>query len=354
MPVFSPEKMRKLGAEIFKAVGVSDEDADRVITSLVLSNLVGHDSHGVIRIPSYVNMVQKGKIKPNAKIDVIKETPVTAILDGNWGFGQVIGKIGMDLAIQKAQKNYVGMVCLTQCNHLGRIGEYVMMAAEKNLIGMTVCNSGPPEGIVVPFGGRKPVLSTNPMAFAVPAGTMNPFLLDFATSQRAEGKIRVAYQKGERVPNGWIVDEEGKPTNDPNDFYVEVGKEIRFKGAILPFGEHKGYGLSMLVDILGGALSGAGITSLPEYQGGNGSFMLALNIEVFRPLDEFLDTMDRFIKRVKEVPPAPGFDEVIIPGEPEFKTKEKREKEGITISKKTWEDIQSLSKELGIDIQRFL
>lgn len=354
MPNFTPDQLQKICTAIFKGVGAPEKIATLVSRSLVLNNLVGHDSHGVIRIPSYVNMVQKGKIKPDAKIEIIKETTVTAILDGNWGFGQVIGKHGMNFAIEKAERNNIGIVCLIHCNHLGRLGEYAMMAAEKNLIGMAVCNSGPPGGLVVPYGGRDPVLSTNPISFAVPAREMDTFLLDFATSQRAEGKIRVAYNKGENVPEGWIIDEEGRPTTDPKDFYDRVGKEIRFRGAILPFGEYKGYGLSMLVDILGGALSGAGVTSLPEYQGGNGAFMLALNIEGFRPLEEFLDTMDRFLKRVKSVTPAPGFDEVLFPGEPEFKTKAKREKEGINISQKTWKDIQNIARELGLDMQKYL
>ena len=220
------------------------------------------------------------------------------------------------------------------------------MTAEQGMIGLAMCNSGPKEGIVAPYGGRKPRLSTNPISAGVPAGKVKPFLMDFATSVVAEGKVRIKYFRGEKVPLGWIIDKEGNPTENPGDLYEG--------GALLTFGRHKGYALSLLVDILGGALTGAGCTSGEEYERGNGTFMLAINVEGFVSYGKFLEKVDELLLKIKDTPPMPGVERVWIPGEPEFETMEVRRAKGITITEKTWQNLSTLARELGLDLNKIL
>lgn len=232
MPTLTASQLRNLGIRVFEALGTPSSEAKRVADSLVKANLTGHDSHGVMRIPQYVKEIKRGQIKPGAKIEALRETPSTALLNGNWGFGQVIAEKGMKMAIEKAKVHSISAVGLFHCNHIGRLGEYILMAAEQDMIGILVCNAPPLGGNTAPYGGRARRLSTGPISAAVPAGKWKPFLLDFATSMAAEGKLRIKYHRGEKVPLGWIIDKEGRPTTDPKDFYEG--------GAILPFGGHKG------------------------------------------------------------------------------------------------------------------
>lgn len=346
MPTLTAGQLRNLGIKVFEALGTPTKEAKRVADSLVKANLAGHDSHGVMRIPQYADGIKRGQIKPEAKIEVVRETPSTALLDGNWGFGQVIAEKGMKMAIKKAKAHSISAVGLFHCNHIGRLGEYTLMAAEQDMIGIVVCNAAPPGGNTAPYGGRAPRLSTGPISAAVPAGKWKPFLLDFATSMVAEGKLRIKYYRGEKVPLGWIIDKEGRPTTDPKDFYEG--------GAILPFGGHKGYALSLLIDILGGALTGSGCVSSKEFVGGNGTLMMVINISSFRPLQEFKGRIDALFETIKGTPTALGFKEVMVPGEPEFRTEEKRLKEGIFVEEKTWQDIIKVAEELKLNLNRLL
>jgi len=219
------------------------------------------------------------------------------------------------------------------------------------MIGITMVNSSP---LVAPYGGSKRILSTNPMAFAIPAGKEKPFILDMATSVGAEGKIRVRLNRGEKVPDNWLLDKNGKPTNNPADLYAG--------GALLPFGAtvgYKGYGLCMLVDILCGALTGASCTSSKEYLarelfGGNGTLVMAMNIGSFTPVNKFKTRMDELIQVIKTSPVAEGFKEILIPGEPEFRSAEKRLREGIPIEETTWKEISETAKGLGLDAQKIV
>ncbi len=344
MPKLRALKLEALTSAIFKAVGSPDDVAERVGQALVGSNLMGVDSHGVVQIPLYVEWVRQGQVRPAAKVEIVRETPNVAILDGHWGFGQVTAQRGMQLAIEKAKRNQISLVGLINCNHIGRLGEYTMMAVAEGLIGITFANAGPEE--VAPFGGAERVFDTNPISVAVPAGKMHPFLLDYATSACAEGKLRVASNKGASIPEGWILDKNGRPSTDPNDFYEG--------GVILPFGGHKGYALALLVDLLGGALTCAGCTSLPEYGGGNGVLMAAIDVEAFRPLDEFVGNVDRLFTKVRESKPMPGVREILIPGEPEFREQEIRTRHGIPIDDTTWAKILTVARELQVDVDAIL
>jgi len=276
----------------------------------------------------------------------VRESPSTALLNGNWGFGQVIAEKGMEIAMEKAKAHSISAVGLFHCNHIGRLGEYALMAAEQDMIGIVACNAPPPGGNTAPYGGRARRLSTGPVSAAVPAGKWKPFLLDFATSIAAEGKLRIKYYRGEKVPLGWIIDKEGRPTTDPKDFYEG--------GAILPFGNHKGYALSLLIDILGGALTGGGCVSSKEFVGGNGTLMIAINISSFTPLQDFKERIDALFEVIKDTPTAMGFEEVMVPGEPEFRTEEKHLKEGIFVEEKTWQDITKIAEELELNLKEIV
>jgi len=346
MPTFTANQLRGVGQAIFEAVGAPPDVAQRVSDSLVTNNLMGHDSHGVIRIPSYLRKISEGQIVPQAQPEVVRETPTTALLDGHWAFGQVVAARGMEMAIAKAKEQHIAAVGMFRCPHIGRVGEYPALAAEQGMIGIALCNSGPPGGIVAPFGGRKPFFSTNPLALAVPAGERPPLLLDFATSVVAEGKMRVARNRGKQVPEGWIIDAEGHPTTDPHDLYEG--------GALLPFGGHKGYGLALFIDILGGILTGTGCTAMPDYDGGNGTFVMAIDIQNFCPLAEFQASVDQVFAAVKEVPLAPSFEEILIPGEIEYRTQAQREREGVFVEEVTWSQIVEAALGLGVDVESLL
>ena len=346
MPTFAANQLRRVGQSIFEAVDTPPDVARQVSDSLVTNNLMGHDSHGVIRIPSYLRKISERQIIPQAQPQVIRETPTTALLDGHWAFGQVVAGRGMEIAIAKAREHNIAAVGMFHCPHIGRVGEYPAMAAEQGMIGIAVCNSGPPGGIVAPFGGRKPFFSTNPLALAVPAGERPPLLLDFATSVVAEGKVRVARNRGKQIPEGWIMDSEGNASTDPHDLYQG--------GALLPFGAHKGYGLALFVDILGGILTGTGCTAMPDYDGGNGTFMIAIDIQSFHPLAKFKASVDHFIAAVKKVPLAPGVEEILVPGEIEYRTQVQRKREGILVEEVTWSEIVQAAQELGVEMQGLL
>ena len=345
-PTFTANQLQRVGRAIFEAAGTPHDVAQQVSDSLVTNNLMGHDSHGVIRIPAYLRKITQGGIVPQAQPELVRETPTTALINGHWAFGQVVAAWGMEIAIAKAREHSIAAVGVFRCPHIGRVGEYPAMAAQQGMVGITVCNSGPPGGNVAPFGGRKPFFSTNPLALAVPAGERFPLLVDFATSVVAEGKVRVARNRGKQIPLGRIVDSEGRPSTDPHDLYEG--------GALLPFGAHKGYGLALFVDILGGILTGAGCTSMPDYDGGNGTFLIAIDIQNFRPLADFRAYVDQMFAAIKEVPLAPGVEEIFIPGEIEYRTQAQREREGIFVEEVTWGLIVEAAQGLGVDVEGLL
>jgi len=345
---FSSDALVRVSAALLQEAGASGEEAQVVAEFLVQANLCGVDSHGVLRLMEYVDAIERGQVKPGAKIEKVKETRSTALVDGNWGFGQVICKKGMDIAIEKARKSMVSSVGIFHSYHVGRLADYALMATKQDMIAFLVANADPS---VAPYGGRKGVIGTNPLAFAVPSGDM-PVVVDFATSTVAEGKVRAALFKGERVPEGWIVDRFGRDTTNPADLYEPPlpPAQIRLAGALLPFGQWKGYGLGLIVDILGGALTGGGCDGDVPFNS-NGALFQVISIESFVPLKEFKMRVERVIRQVKNSPTAPGVTEILIPGEPEFKLEERRRREGIPIPEKTWNDICAVCNKYGIDAE---
>jgi len=346
MPIVSADRLRTLGADIFKAAGAPVGEAQVVANLLVEANLTGHDSHGVIRMPNYVKGIKMGAVKPGAKIAVVRETPSTALIDGGWGFGQVVCIKAMEIAIGKAEKCSVSVVSVKHCHHVGRLNTYSEMALKKDMIGVTMVNSS---SDVAPYGGMTRQLGTNPMCFAVPSGKEAPFVLDMATAVWAHGKIMVRAARGEKLPEGVLLDLEGTPTTGAAWF--EKG------GAILPIGGlvgYKGYGLSLLVELLTGALSGAGCSSSEEYRsrpfyGGNGVYMMVINIGSFTDINAFKERADNLFRAVKYSPLAKGSEEILIPGEVERRRREKNLREGIYIEESTWNQLQDVAKELGVN-----
>ena len=340
MPIFSASQLIDVGTKIFLAAGAPLEEARLVSEFLVKANLAGHDSHGIIRVIQYVNDIEKGIIKPGANIEIVNETPSTAILNGNWGFGQVVAKRAMDLAIEKAKRNAISVVCVYNCNHIGRLADYAVMASENDMIGVVMANS---TKIVAPFGGRERMLSTGPICFAFPSYLEFPLVIDVATSVVAEGKVRVALHKGEKIPLGWIIDKDGNPSSNPKDLYDG--------GAILPLGGdehgHKGFGLGLAIEILSGILTGAGC-AYEETKRGNGVFIEVINVERFMPVEEFKRRVGDLVKVIKGSKTRPGFKEILIPGEPEYLTEKVRLRDGIYVPEKTWEEIVNLAKKLGL------
>lgn len=348
MPVIHAEKLRSFGSSVFEALGVPKEDAELVSDLLVEANLTGFDSHGVIRIPIYARGIKMGAVKPGAEIKIIRETSSTAAIDGGWNLGQVVAKYSMNVCIEKARKNVVGLVTVKNSQHAGRLNTYAEMAMAQNMIGIVSVNSA---SYVAPYGGKSKQLGTNPLCFAIPSGDEPPMVLDMATSVWARGKIMVYLARGEELPEDVFLDPEGNPTTDPS-WYTKGGVLRNLGGEIAGY---KGFGLSLLVEILTGALTEAGVSNSEEYRsrpfyGGNGIFMMAIDVGKITDLDTFKKHTDNLLNSVKNSATAPGHKEILIPGEPERIMKAQRLKDGIFIEEKTWGDLTKLAQELNVKI----
>ncbi len=344
MPVFTPEYLHKVAYHIYQAKGTPDHEAEIVAAHQVKANLTGHDSHGVIHIPEYCERIDKGHIVPGAPFVVESETPATAVINGNWGFGFVVTEKAMRMAIDKAKTQGVAAITVHLQSHIGRLGDYPTMAAREGMIGLITADSGAGPKAVVPFGGRGRRLGTNPICIGVPSELEGQVLLDMATSAVAAGKISLARNRGEQVPVGWIIDKDGNPTTDPNDYSAG--------GAILPVGAdqgHKGYGLSFMVEMFSGLFTGLGFGIDPQARHNDGVFISVYNVEFFRPLDQFKKEVKEFAEFVKTSPPAIGFSEVLYPGEIEYRTELQRRKEGIYVEDETWRQITELMQELKVE-----
>jgi uncharacterized oxidoreductase len=274
----------------------------------------------------------------------VGETSTTLRVDGHWGFGQVVATWTMERLIRKARESHLAAAGIFHCGHIGRVGLYPAMASEQGLIGLAFANGGGSKPRVAPFGGMRAMLGTNPLAATVPVEGKAPLMLDFSTSVVASGKIRIAQKKGEALPAGWILNREGRPSNRPEDYYEG--------GMLLPAAGYKGYGLGLLVDILGGLLTGAGTPTLPDgsYKLGNGVFFIVLNIEAFQSTSDFNAEVLRLSETLKNTPVSPDGDEVLVPGEPEQRMKAQRLLEGIPIPQTTWDAIKETSRGLEVEI----
>ena len=343
MPRFNATDLITAGIRLFVAAGVDKSKATDLMNSLVLSNLMGVDSHGILRIGQYIKALQTGAIVPDSHPRIIRENVVITLLDGCKGFGQIVSRHAMQLTIDKASRNGIGVTCFTNIYHVGRLGEFVAMASDVDMIGIMFVNGSRPGGLVAPFGARQRMLGTNPLAFSIPAGSCPPLLADFATSAVAEGKVRIAHRKGEKVPVGCLLDKDGKATDKPGDLYDG--------GAITTFGHYKGYALSLLIEVLGGILSGGETPIFPGYNElSNGVFAITIDPSFFRARADYHAAVDYLFTAIKKALPAEDSKGALIPGEPEIAQKAMREKEGILIDENTLAELTEVAALLAVPL----
>jgi len=343
MPTVQAERLMEIARVLLQAAGASEEEAATVARYNIGANLVGHDSHGIILIPTYIDRIKNNHIVPGAPWVITQETGNTTVVDGNWGFGYVVTDRAMRHTIEKAKKGGVAATTVFRQSHVGRLASYPLMAAQEGMIAMITADSGRSAKAVAPFGGAKARLGTNPICFAIPSNLEGPLFFDMATSAAAAGKINVATARGEQVPAGWLIDAEGRPSTDP--------RVLKQGGALLPVGGtegYKGYGLATIVEILSGLLTGLGFGVEPSGRHNDGCFIAVFNVSAFRDLTTFKQEVTEFAQYLKATPPAQGFTEVLYPGEIEFRREQDRRKNGIPVEDATWNKLASMAKEYGV------
>ena len=347
--------LEKICADTFERVGSSREEALRVARSLIGANLTGHDSHGVIRVPRYVDWVRTGDIAPNQEIRLLVDLPSLAVVDGRYGFGQTVAPEAVRVGVAKCRAQGLAAISLRDAGHIGRVGEWAEMAAAEGFVSIHfVTASG--SILVAPFGAAQRRLSTAPFCVGIPRENAEPVILDFATSVVAEGKVMVASQGGKKLPTGALVTPEGELSTDPAQLYgplVEGGPRdaARGKGAIRAFGEHKGSGLAFMCEILGGSLTGAKATG-PDRRFCNGMFSIYVDPRRIDPEHVFDADVARYIAYFKSAKPAQGVREVLVPGEPERAMRAERTANGVPLSNETWEAIKGAARSVGADVPK--
>lgn len=351
------EPLREFAAALFRAVGADGEIAEEVARHLITANLSGHDSHGVIRIPQYFDLIAKGGIRPAGRPEVIRDTAVTALIDAHRGLGQFATSFALEWAMQRAAQHGLAATAIRHANHIGRLGDYTERAGARGFVAiLTVGVGGPGLGGMVLFGSRQRFLGANPWSIAVPAEGRPPMVFDGSSSAVAEGKVRVARSKGARLPEGAIVDAEGRATTDPEDFYRG--------GGLLPVGGsvagHKGYGLAMASMLLG-ALAMIDdpnplfwVSSEAEVQDrrgrAGGVFLVIIDPQCYGDPTHYRALVAEVMAAAKRAPCARGVEEILIPGEPEVRTRERRTREGIPIPQTTWAELGALAERFAIPV----
>jgi uncharacterized oxidoreductase len=343
--IFQAQRLEQAIAAIVLAGGSEAREAQLVASNLVLANLTGHDSHGIGMIPRYVAALLEGGLEVNRHVEVKLDGGALLALDGRKGYGQVIGLEAMRMAIERAKRHGTCITTLANAHHLGRIGHWAEMAVAEGLVAIHFVNVIS-HARVAPYAGADARFGTNPCTIGIPLPDEPPLILDFATSAVAQGKMRVAHNKGEKVPPGRLIDDRGNPTNDPR--YVVVPPW----GALLTFGEYKGYGLAVACELLGGALTGGGTwhyddhTRMRVY---NGMLTVLIDPQKLGTADAFARETRAFLDWLRRSPPAPGFDRVRIAGDPERETKAVRDKDGVPVDGTTWSEILAAGAKLGIE-----
>ena len=344
MPCIAADRLRETVAALLEGAGASAPEAKTVARYSVAANLAGHDSHGVIQIPTYIERIGMGHIVPGAPFEVLRETDTTLVVDGHWGFGYVVAERAMQMTIEKARSRNVAATTVHRQSHIGRVAAYPLLAAQAGMIALMTADSGRSPKAVAPFGGREARLGTNPICIAVPSDLPAPFVIDMATSGVAVGKVKLAEARGEKIPEGWILDKDGNATTDPKDY----GRG----GILLPLGGaegHKGYGLSAIVEILSGILPGLGFGVEPTGRHNDGCFIACFNVSALRDLATFKREVGEFAAYLKSTPPAEGFTEVLHPGEIEWRREQERLRNGIEVDDKTWKQLQALAQKFGLE-----
>lgn len=322
---------------VVEAVGTPPDIAPAPAEGLVRANLSGYDSHGVVHIDHYLHEVDEGIVVPNGRPKIVSERASSFVVDACGGWGHFAGGFAMDLAMKAAAQTGVAAVSVKRCPHIGRLGQYVEDAASRGFISMVTWGAGKAGAhLAVPFGGAEPALSTNPFAFGVPTGDDRPFVVDYATTVIANAKAWICRDRGEPLPEGACLDRHGNPTTDPEEY---------INGGMLKiFGEHKGYGISLITCLLG-ALSG---NVQPEEGSVEGPFFLAIDPEAFLPRDDFQVAARAFLDGVKATPPSPGFEEVLVPGDFEVRARAARAATGIELTDGTQAVLRAAAAKVGI------
>ncbi len=340
--IVSADEARRFCQAVFQRAGLPERDAFLVADALVDADLRGVSTHGLVRFPIYVKRLRKGLTNPAPALRVVGGRGAVCVLDGDNGFGQVIAAEGMRQAVALASQHGVGMCSIRRGSHLGALAYLAALALPHQMIGITLSITNP---VIAPWGGVSPLLGNNPLAVAVPAGASPPVILDMACSQVARGNLIVAAKLGKPIPLNWALDEQGRPTDDP---------EAGLRGSLLPVGGHKGAALALIVGILGGFLAGApfgpgcgdifDMTRPQEF----GHLAMAIDIAAFCPLPAFLGQMQEMIRAIKAAPRGQGVAEISLPGELEFRRREERLRHGIPLSAVVWEEARAIGRELGV------
>lgn len=352
----------ELITDIFKAKSCNDNEAKTIAERLAGSNLVGHDSHGIARVPRYVEWMEKGWVFPNLKPEIVIDAGTMGCLDAKQGFGQVAGEYAVDDGISRAKKHGVSVVGLRNSGHLGRIGDWAERAADADLISFHFVNV---RGslLVAPFGGSDRRGSTSPLAIGIPSKDKDHIILDMATSTVAEGKVMVAQKGGKQLPHGALIDSTGKLTTNPEAMYGkirddEVPNPDKGTGAITAFGLHKGSGINFMMEMLGGALTGNGVCgALNEKERrkfSNGMLSIYIEVEKMVDFDYFRKEVESYAEFVRASKPSQNSDKVLIPGDKEISTKEERLKFGLPVPPLVWENIKQTANKLNVEnLERF-
>jgi uncharacterized oxidoreductase len=343
MPTIAASKLTQLVAAIMHAAGCGEGEAATIARRLVDSNLVGHDSHGVLRVARYVDWIKDGTLRPNASPTLVFDSDTIAIVDGNRSFGQVTGEFATKLGIAKARAKGIAMVGLRNCGHLGRIGDWADLAAEAGQVSLHFLNTSGAQR-VAPYGGSDRRLSTNPITIGVPIDGADPVVVDVTTSMVAEGKLMVALNKGQRVPEGWIIDKDGAPTTNPKDFYDG--------GALLTVGAHKGSGLSIVTDLLAGAVSTGRSSDADDPILRNNMLSIYIAPAVYDAGGVVGREARRFVDFVKASAPAKAGEPVLAPGDVERRNRAARLASGVSLDEKTWADLVAAAGSVGVDANR--
>jgi uncharacterized oxidoreductase len=350
--LINAERLTEFITEIFQVVGCSQAESLRIGINLVDASLTGHDSHGVIRTPRYVNWLKSGNFVADQSVETVLDSGPMLILDGNFGMGQTVGPIAVERGIVRVREQGVTVVALRHAGHLGRIGAWAEMATDAGLVSLHFVNvSG--SSIVAPFGGVDRRLPTNPVAIGIPRPGLPPIIHDFATSIVAEGKCLVASKGGKPLPPGSLIGPDGQLSNDPALFYGNVDPTVSTEertggGALRAFGEHKGSGLSLCCELLAGALTRSGCTGPDRDRLYNGMLSIYLDTTRFDTDNGFAAEVNDYLEYFTSSLPDRPDGEVLLPGEPERRTRADREKNGVPISDDAWAAIVATGKTLGI------
>jgi hydroxycarboxylate dehydrogenase B len=349
VPRLDHNQLRNFTESLLSTGGMPPDDAKLVAKLLVKADLRGYPGHGVTRVAPYLGWIEDGTINLRERPKIEREGKTTAVVEGNHYIGQAAACMAMELAITKAEEHGVGVVTLRRASHSGRLADYMEMAADEGMIAMGAISVG--SGTTTLYGGMERIIGTHPMAFGIPARNGRHIILDFATASMSMGEIQKRVAKKEPIPDGVMLDGQGNPTNDFNAFRGPP------RGVFLPFGGYKGSGVALVTEILGGLVSGNGLAKNWWDKGGhgiNGVFLQAIAVEEFQPLDEFLDRVDELITFIKSRKTAPGFKEILLPGEQGRKNEERQMKEGVEIDAETWTELRDLATELGVDAPKTL